>query len=338
MRSRRKLLFSLIPLLVLLVSAELWFRAHPHRDAYETNSGLVVADDELVWRLRPIEAGPLATNSLGLRDGPYRAGADAKVLVLGDSVSWGNGITDPRRVFPSLLEGALDAARPGRVHEVINAGVPGYSTFQELRYFELVGADLEPDAVLLQFTLNDVVERYRALTAYGGNNYFLGVDTRRAARGLYGVLLRRSRTFEAAARWVQSRARARELYVARSLAVDPLAPALDRAWRRTLAEVDGVRLQAAGRGLPLLLLIAPFRFQADDPIGLRQPQDRLIAYAREHDVQYVDVLAHLDEAPFAPAAAFNDASHFSELGHEWVAGLLLEPVLAMLESGSASAR
>ena len=53
-----------------------------------------------------------------------------------------------------------------------------------------------PDLVILQFCLNDVVERYLTVARFGGDNVFLGVDTRRAGSGLFAFLLRHSRAFE----------------------------------------------------------------------------------------------------------------------------------------------
>ena len=54
-------------------------------------------------------------------------------------------------------------------------------------------ARFEKDAIVLQFCLNDVVERYSSLAEYGGENIFLGIDTRDAVSGVHGFLLRSSR-------------------------------------------------------------------------------------------------------------------------------------------------
>ncbi len=318
----KKLTFALLPLLLLLAGVELYFRLHSHRDAYETNTGFVEPDPELVWRLKPQSGGPLATNELGLRDRPHDPRAEHTVLLLGDSVSWGNGVQDLCRVYPQLLEARLGARHRPATWEVVNASVPGYSTFQELAWLRLHGLGLDPGAVVLQFCLNDVAERYQALAEYGGNNYFMGVDTREAIQGLQGFLIRRSRAWEALVRGLQAVARGREELKSRDLARDELSPAMERAWRRTVEELDGVRRTARDADLPLLLLIAPFRFQAEEPEALRQPEDRLLAWAREHSLPAVDVLAELAELPVElRLAAFNDATHFSELGHALVAEL-----------------
>ena len=330
----KKILFSVLPLLGVLAAAELWFRIVPLEDAYPTNAGIVeAAGPDLIWRLRPIPSGPLATNELGLRDGPYRADADFKILLLGDSVSWGNGIDDTAKLFAARLEDELNAQRRGLSYEVINSGVPGYSTFQELAYLRKEGLALEPDLVILQFCLNDVVERYRALASLGGNRDFLGVDTRDAVRGLYGILLRGSRAFEAAARFAQGLVRDRERYYAQHMLSDDLGPELLDAWRVVEQELDAVLAAVRGAGLPLLLFIAPYQSQLERPGELRQPQDRLVAWAGSHGVPTIDVLAYMELMPRGAAAPlFNDNTHFSVAGHAFAAELLQVPVKRAISS------
>ena len=76
--------------MLLVCLLEIVFRIIPfHRDADQTVAGFVIPDRELGWRLNPYREGSLATNELGLRDTPYNAGADIKILLLGDSLSWG---------------------------------------------------------------------------------------------------------------------------------------------------------------------------------------------------------------------------------------------------------
>jgi hypothetical protein len=72
-----------------------------------------------------------------------------RILLLGDSTSWGWGVSD-EEVFAHLLEGLLEV-------EVINLAVPGYSTDQHLLQLEREGWDWDPDLVLLGFVHNDSV-------------------------------------------------------------------------------------------------------------------------------------------------------------------------------------
>jgi lysophospholipase L1-like esterase len=121
-----------------------------------------VPDPELGWVNKPgvrtrIE-GPhmsyaVEINSRGLRDREHpHAKPDGvfRIALLGDSLAWGWGV-DNGLAFADLVEEELG---PGV--EVINLGVPGYSTDQELWTLQREGRRYSPDLVLLAFILNDV--------------------------------------------------------------------------------------------------------------------------------------------------------------------------------------
>ncbi len=330
---QKKLLFSVVPLVLLLCIAEVICRLFPHRDRGNTVAGLVVPDPDLIWRLKPNQSGEAATNELGLRDTAYNWRADVKILLLGDSVSWGDGVL-LEQGFPHLLERRLNELDVITTYEVINAGVVGYSTFQQAAYLRLHGLKLKPDLVVLQFCLNDVVERYHALAEYGGDNIFLGIDTREAGHGAYGFLLRHSRAFERCMRLAQRLARKREEYDVRNMARDQLSPEMTEAWQRTIDELEDIRRTAAENAIPFLLVIAPYRFQLDDPTRCRQPQDYLMEYARSQNVWCVDLLPGFveEQRRLSSFHLFNDPNHFSRLGHRTAARLLVKPVRDALRS------
>jgi hypothetical protein len=94
-------------------------------------------------------------NSTGLRDREYAVPKPAgtmRILALGDSVTYGSQVA-AEESYPKLLERLF-----GSRVEVINAGVPGYSPYNERKLFESVGAAYQPDLVLVQFCLNDVAD------------------------------------------------------------------------------------------------------------------------------------------------------------------------------------
>lgn len=77
-----------------------------------------------------------------------------RILVLGDSVTYGSGV-GADRTFPSRLEARL-TDRATRT-EVVNAAVSGYTTYNELHWYLARGRTFEPDLVVLAVCLNDVV-------------------------------------------------------------------------------------------------------------------------------------------------------------------------------------
>lgn len=90
-------------------------------------------------------------NRQGLRDREYpfaRVSGRKRILVLGDSFAWGFGV-EQDEIFSEQLESTLADV------EVINAGVSGYSTDQELLWLEAEGRRYRPDLVILTLSGND---------------------------------------------------------------------------------------------------------------------------------------------------------------------------------------
>jgi hypothetical protein len=104
-------------------------------------------------------------NSKGLRDveHEYSKGPGVtRILVLGDSMT--AAIQVPLAdTFVKVVEEQLRDAFPTSRFEVINAGVIGYGTTNELLFFRDEGYKYEPDIVLLAFfTGNDVTDNVQA--------------------------------------------------------------------------------------------------------------------------------------------------------------------------------
>ena len=327
----KKILFSLMPCLLVLLLIESWLRIFPfHEDSGRTRSGFVIKDKDLGWRLKPSKKGALGTNEIGFRDTSFNQNADKTVLLLGDSVSWGDGIASIKHIYPYLLERILSEST-NQAYEVVNSSVPGYSTFQQLRYLQLYGLDLLPDMIILQFCLNDVVERYTALAQYGGDNVFLGVDTRELIPGFNGWLIRNSRAFEALARLLMKSARDQQEYDVRKLASDQLSDELESAWALALSEIDDINRTAMDNNIPLMIIIAPYRFQLDRPQRTNQPQKVLLKHCSDNGIPVVDLLPVF--ASFhgenVGVPLFNDANHFSMHGHSLAARILAKSILSV---------
>jgi lysophospholipase L1-like esterase len=107
-------------------------------------------------------------NSKGLRDVEHsseKSNEAKRVLVLGDSFVWGFGVEAEQR-FTDILQREMKPTID-KV-EVINAGVSGWSTDQELLWLEKYGLDYNPDLVILLFYQNDLEDNLR----YMVNNFY----------------------------------------------------------------------------------------------------------------------------------------------------------------------
>ncbi|TAJ23559.1 MAG: hypothetical protein EPO68_02810 [Planctomycetota bacterium] len=104
-------------------------------------------------------------NSLGLRgpELPAEKGAELRVLCLGDSLVYGQGVADDQTI-PAHMERLAAARRPFQPFRAVNAGVRAYATHQELALLEELGPQVAPDVVALFWYHNDFEERDIAAT------------------------------------------------------------------------------------------------------------------------------------------------------------------------------
>ena len=113
---------------------------------------------------------PVAVNSHGLRDPEtlYEKPAGVRrVLSLGDSIVMGWGVRQEDRYGP-LLETALNTQAGAGSFQVIDAGVPGWNTANELAYLEAEGLKYQPDLIVLDLTLVNDIGGKSALLKNGG--------------------------------------------------------------------------------------------------------------------------------------------------------------------------
>jgi lysophospholipase L1-like esterase len=128
--------------LVFVPDPELFFRLAPDLDVAETGNPRIFE---------------LQTNALGLRGGEVmrtKPPGIYRVLAVGDSCTFGSG-AGGADTYPAQLEQQLGRLRRDLGFEVLNAGVPGFTSYQALRYLEVEGFDLQPDAVLFGTGVND---------------------------------------------------------------------------------------------------------------------------------------------------------------------------------------
>lgn len=138
-------------------------RLVPPRGFVDLPSGLLIPHPTL-GRVMPANYGPVEkvtselsfqvqTNSYGLRDveiGPKAPGV-IRLLVLGDSFTWGDGVNlDDTYVkqLEKLLNERCGRARSSS-YQVINAGVPEWGPAQMWLYLKDYGVRFQPDLVLL---------------------------------------------------------------------------------------------------------------------------------------------------------------------------------------------
>ena len=179
----KKIIFSLLTVITLLVLSELFFRIlnikpieikrrewgprpvfrkltpplfgfvpgkTSHQVFFKKEEDYFVEDKIVTFRI----------NSRGLRDSefPLKKRRDTfRILGLGDSFTVGDGV-ELNDSYLKVLEKLLNEKYPKKYHfETINTAVPGYSTLHEFYFLKDEGLSYQPDFVILGFYLNDVL-------------------------------------------------------------------------------------------------------------------------------------------------------------------------------------
>ena len=168
-------------------------------------------------------------NALGLRGDEVRDDGSTRILAIGDSCTWGWNV-EQAESYPAILQSLLDQRfGPGR-YEILNAGTPGFTSYQGLTYLRDEGLALHPAIVIAGYGFNDSMH-------FGDIESRLASDARwMPLLRVDDVLLDRSRFY----RWVRWQARTPLDKSTRS----PQVP-LDKYGRNMTALVELARAQGA---------------------------------------------------------------------------------------------
>lgn len=183
----RKIVFSLIMVILVIASCyvilEYVFARFYYSNVY------LISDTEfdpvLGWRLKPgtywakapntFTKHRIDVNSFGLRDEEFPGTAGRKcvrIIILGDSFAYGKA-SRSERIFPARLEQLLNSAPPHGAYDVINAGVPGFGTAQELLLTkDLAENGITADIYLVIFFTNDILDNLGLMYSNLSENRF----------------------------------------------------------------------------------------------------------------------------------------------------------------------
>jgi len=316
----RRLLLAITTAILVISCLEVAARTQLTPTATQT-AGIFEHDPDKVFRLKANHSGqyvnqPVQTNARGHRDNPIENEASPgtkRVLVIGDSISFGHGVK-AEETWPALLEERLKSQ--SNAVEIINTSAPGNGPMQE--YYDLKRSlSLQPDLVILQVTLNDVVEPFLFLRRLGGSGLdYHGVED---VSKLHSLLQDKSALYL----WLRSailnigllgtpgktpseRAAHEENYATSKLIDQPEDPKILAAWEEAMRWLTKISKTTQSQDVPLLVLISPFRFQLSRPPSSAHPQARFSAFCTTNGHTCVDLL-HTLQAEFVA----------SQLGPPW---------------------
>ena len=223
-------------------------------------------------------------NSWGFRDREFepldRFDEHFRVVILGDSFAFGQGINDEADLLGPLLEQALEERfADGREVSAFNLSRGGIGTAQELAVFDSRGRRLQPHLVVLVYMINDIGEA----TVFRAVNH-PALDPWRpvteASIGLDFVTWRLYTRFFMGGR-------------------DKPPPDLtyfadDEIWNRHRANIDALVEAVHQSGSELVVAVYPFlRLPAFADLQ-RQALDKVLAVFAGHNVPAIDVSRVVD--------------------------------------------
>lgn len=350
---------------VILTFLEMAVRALLPGTSYGYPRSMYITDAGCEYRLAPSFSRVVSsrqefstaiyTNSDGFRDrerGRKEPNA-VRILSIGDSFTWGGYGVEVNDTFSAVLEQQLNQSSTRR-HEVLNMGVPGWGTDNELTFFQTYGAKYQADVVMLAFCIaNDFLDNLETneRTVVNGDlvrTKSVGVRVS-ALKTLHGFLMSHSML----ARWVEQRAsnvallqsllrttamRKGELLVSEASSMKALfgessdenhgAPLQTRT-EQLLVEFK----QACDRhGVQFCILAIPATFQVDqeiidhvvdeygiDPSRLDQPQRFLSRICEENAITLIDPLEEFRLAHRHTPLYWRLNPHFNRAGNQLAA-------------------
>lgn len=193
-------------------------------------------------------------NLFGLRS-PYeriaKDGDEFRIVILGDSFSWGEGIPDTRDTWPARLEQRLRRSCAKHRLAVINMARRGFTTANQAELLRRLGWQFEPDAVVVQYLVNDVLPSGPHFAREGEDLVFPTVSLvpARFRRGLVRSSYLLRFVEHMAAQWRRGPEPHRNWF--------PLYADTATGWRQFRAALHEIGDSARARRVPVFLLVHP---------------------------------------------------------------------------------
>lgn len=237
-----------------------------------------------------------------------------RILMLGDSFTGGTGRKNAR-FYVNEVERILREQWGADRIELINFGVGGYFTKVESQLLQLRGWQMEPDAVVLNVTITDIIDTYRGVEAIRLSRTGLLRARHEEALGPLGT-----------ACFIHSHALRlflKETVLNRQAFImgDDLGEAYkpggkhEPQWLEVLQEIERIHLMCQGRGIPFFLVYIP-QPPAWEP-GMDFPDRRLAAFAADKGFPYFSVLEPIRLLAHSGAmVSYPKDGHYTDAGEE----------------------
>ncbi|MCB0336298.1 MAG: SGNH/GDSL hydrolase family protein, partial [Bdellovibrionales bacterium] len=238
-----------------------------------------------------------------------------RIAVIGDSFTFATQMQFEDS-FPKVLERMLKLNTNGKAVEVLNFGVPGYSTTHEVGAFRHI-RKYSPDMILLQITLNDPQLKPYVPTGITGQNEFGAVS----ADGLNGL----SRYWKTWA-FIQMRLHNTRTHTRYKTYYHQLFSTNSQTYRNFQEALDSLSKKAAKQNIAVAAVVFPlFGLPLNDSYPFEDIHEKIASDLERSKITYLDLLdaykgIPLERLQLIPGVDF----HPNEIGHRIAAERIYE--------------
>lgn len=271
----------------------------------------------------------IRTNRYGHHDDDFpvkKSDGEFRMLMLGDSVTMGLDVTRGE-TYSNQLESMLQGSPENlRLYRVINAGVKGYSAFQELSVLKR-SLIFNPDMVAVGFSMNGVQKPFMNDLNINGDdisehntnqvfNYYLNYLMSETG---YGRLIQKLGHKPGMVDLCSESPMMDVMYMCSQRRVES---GVSDQWDVTLSNLDKIYDLARAEEINIVLLVFPHTFQLMN-MNMKYPQRILADHAEKNGVDVLDFtsvfeeLISKEEKPVSQY--FMDFNHYTVEGHSVVA-------------------
>lgn len=299
-----KVLVPIVALILTMGALEATFRIAEAVTVRRAAEGWATYDSDIGYRLNP---GFGDTNAHGLRDHAVTPKAGRfRLLMLGDSVGYyGDDVDD---TYVGHVRRLIQKAHPPGSVDVLNAGIRGYTNYQELLFLKKYGLALDPDLVGVGFVLNDLHKVLHQFTVKDGRIVGETYDFTSEAVGTVDSWLyqtaRKSRLLVWARRRLDTVVARVEYNLDEGYAFDyrpDVNPAWkDHFWPSIESQLQEMKELGRKNGFGLFVVVFPFgdqyraEYRARDLEYVMKPQRMLREICQRLNVPYLDLYDSLD--------------------------------------------
>ena len=353
MQKLKNILLLLATIIIFLILFEVLFRVFNIAPDYGPLKGLYQKDDALDFKMTPNFTGKFVrqefninifTNSNGLRDAEYGAKKqnDFRILELGDSFTWGAYGTELNQTFAKILEKKLNEKSNGLNYQVINAGVPGYGTDQELLYLKNDGYKFNPDIVMVNFFVgNDFLDNSRTHELTVKKGYLVSNSPRQnALENMRNFLIMHFHSYRLIEKgtislfnnFIQKYVKGKVQYdeYESKLFLKPASSEMNGEFSKTKIILDEMNSYLKSKNIKFVIVIIPLSYQVDEnqketfiknnldkkDFDMQQPQKIIIEWARKNNVEVIDLLPDLSKLNNNGDLYWKLNAHFNAKGNE----------------------